>query len=435
MLPATAHAATRTTVTFAYSPAYLFNTARQANAWLATIKHDFTTKYPNAILKPVALAGTYQDIVTKESLLFRSASTSPDVATTPTPEVGQFASTGYLKPLTSYVKSTSWWRGFPKVVQNQDVVHGQLYAVNAGLNDQELMYDKVLFKKAGLPVPWHPTNWADIIAAAKKLKSTLTNVIPLFLMTGVGSGASTTNYGIDNLIIGTSTPTIYDSKTAKWVVDSPGITQALNFYHEVYADGLGAPVSMVESPNSDIEPCDLFPEGKLGITIGANYFEGEWVKAASNPYWPQAKADIAVTPLPTEYGQAPGYATTLDGWDYAVSAKSTHPQLAFDLINIMENSQNSINAANGTGWIPPNAANWTNPTYVRFAPYQKQFAELVPHAVLTPTEATYPVWVQGMNLATGSLAQNPHTTVAQALHTLKSYVTEELGTRSVETLK
>jgi multiple sugar transport system substrate-binding protein len=405
-----------------------------ANKWLAIVKKEFTAAHPNVTVDPVPLAGTYDDIVTKESLLYRSASTSPDVAITPTPEVGQFASAGFLLPLNSYVKSTSWWKGFPKIVQSQDLVGSKLYAVSAGLNTQELMYDKVLFKKAGLPVPWQPKTWADVLAAAKKLKAALPNVIPIFLMTGVGSGASTTNYGINNFIDSTSSTTIYDTKTEKWVVDSPGIDQALNFYREVYASGLGAPVSMLESPNSDVEPCDLFPSGKLGITLASNYFEGEWVKAASNPYWPQAPADIAVTPLPTEYGASPGYGTTLDGWDYAVGAKSQHPQLAFDLISLMEDAQNSVNMGNWAGWIPPNAANWHNPSYVNFAPYQLQFSELVPHSILTPTQEAYPVWVQGMNLATGSFAQNSSTKVSQAVQTLKSYVAEELGSKLVETL-
>jgi multiple sugar transport system substrate-binding protein len=353
----------------------------------------------------------------------------------PSGEIGSFHAAGYLLPMNSYLKNASWWKGFPKVVQSESTFNGSVYGVDVGENTGALLYDKVLFKKAGLPVPWRPKTWADVLAAAQKLKASLpSSVIPLFAMTGVGNGASGVNYGIANLISGTSTPQIYDVKTGKWVVDSPGIEAALGFYQKVYALGLGAPESMLASPSAPVAPINLFPEGKLGIAIGESYMLGNYTKTISSPYWKNPQNYVGYAPIPTENGQAPGYASALSGWDYAIAARSPHPQLAFDFVSLVEDSQNSISLDNSSGWIPPNKANWTNPAYANFCPYQTPFANLLPSSTLIPTESAYPVWVQGMSIATGLFVQNPHTSVSQAMKALSSYVSQQLGKGFVETI-
>jgi hypothetical protein len=45
------------------------------------------------------------------------------------------------------------------------------------------------------------------------------------------------------------------------------------------------------------------------------------------------------------------------------------------------------------------------------------------------------VWVQGIETASGTLAQTPSTSGATALSQMKSYVTNQLGASQVTTLK
>ena len=72
-------------------------------------------------------------------------------------------------------------------------------------------------------------------------------MIPLWLTAGTESGADAKLAGIDNLILGTSEPTI-ETSSGKEVVDSAGIRSALAFYKQVYSDGRGAPVSSMFAP-------------------------------------------------------------------------------------------------------------------------------------------------------------------------------------------
>jgi multiple sugar transport system substrate-binding protein len=198
----------------------------------------------------------------------------------------------------------------------------------------------------------------------------------------------------------------------------------------VYQGQLGASESALFSPNAVTTPLTLFAQSKLAMGVGSNYYTGNWTKFISAPYWPQAASTMAVTPIPTENGG--GIASTLGGWDYAISAHSGNPSAAFKLINLMEDEQNSIDAANWAGWVTPNKDYWTAPAFTGFAPYQSLFAKILPHATLTPSSGNYSIWVQGMGNATGSIVQNPSTSTSSAVNTLSSYVSNQLPGSTVK---
>lgn len=406
----------------AYGSTYVFDTAQLTTKWWNQVAKQFEAANPGVKVQLVPIPGSYNDIVNKLSLLYRSASTAPDVAEIPTGQIGLWQSSGYLRPLDSYLSGASWWSKFPSVVQSEGRFGGNVYAVDQGENDSALLYNKIMFKKAGLPVPWKPKNWSDILAAARKIKAAIPGVTPLWLNAGSGSGANGLLQGINNFIVGSSTPKIQDG--SKWVTDSPGIRASLNFMREVYSGGLGASESALFSPSAVTTPLQLFSQGKLAMAVGSNYYTGNWTKFIAAPYWAQAAQTMGVAPIPTENGG--GIASTLGGWDYAISAHSGNPSAAFKLINVMENQQNSIDAANWAGWVTPNRDYWHATAFTSFAPYQSLFAQILPHATLTPSSSNYSIWVQGMGNATGSLVQNPSTSVGSAVNTLSSYVSNQL---------
>jgi multiple sugar transport system substrate-binding protein len=416
------------TIKVAFGSTYVFDTTALTNKWWNQVAKQFEDQNPGIKVQLVPIPGSYNDIVNKLSLLYRNPSTAPDVAEIPTGQIGLWASSGFLKPLNSDLSSTTWWRKFPAVVQSEGSFGGKVYAVDQGENDSALVYNKLMFQKAGLPVPWKPSNWNDILAAARKLKTALPGVIPMWLNAGSGSGANGLLQGINNFIVGTATPKIQDGN--KWVVDSPGIRDSLTFMKQVYQAGLGASESALFSPNAVTTPLTLFAKGQLAMAVGSNYYTGNWTKFIGAPYWPGAAKTIGVTPIPTQSGG--GVASTLGGWDYAISAKSGNPSAAFKLIDIMENQENSIDAANWAGWVTPNRDYWTAPAYTKFAPYQLLFAQILPHSTLTPSSSDYSIWVQGMGNATGQIVQNPSTSVSSAVNTLSSYVSNQLGSSSIE---
>lgn len=414
----------------AFGSTYVFDTDQLTTKWWNQVAQQFEAQNPGIKVQLVPIPGSYNDIVNKLSLLYRSPSTAPDVAEIPTGQIGLWQSSGFLMPLDKYLPSSTWWSKFPAVVQSEGTFGGKVYAVDQGENDSALLYNKTMFRKAGIAVPWKPTNWNDILVAARKIKASLPGIIPLWLNAGSGSGANGLLQGINNFIVGTATPKIQDGN--KWVVDSPGIRDSMTLLKQVYSEGLGASVSQLFSPNAVTTPLALFAQNKLAMAVGSNYYTGNWTKFINAPYWAQAAQTMGVTPIPTQSGG--GIASTLGGWDYAISANSGNPSAAFKLINIMENQQNSIDAANWAGWVTPNKDYWTAPAFTNFAPYQLLFAQILPHSTLTPSSGNYSIWVQGMGNATGQLAQNPSGSVSSAVSTLSSYVSNQLGGGSIEKL-
>ena len=428
-----AGASSKATISVAYAADTTFDTIPLGTKWWGAVQKEFEAKYPNVTLRLIPIAGGEPDFLTKLALLYHSSSTSPDVAQFPSTEIALYESSGYLLAMDKYLKGSSWFSQYPTVIQNEGKIGGHTYAVSAGENNNGLFYDKAILEKAGIKVPWQPKTWADVITAAKAIKKAEPKVIPLWTDAGTSAGPNGAGYGILNLLAGSKTPTIQTS-SGKMVVSSKGLLETLNWYHEVFADGLGAPISDLFSENNAPNiPSALFAKGQLGIAVGANFLGGNWTKMVSFPNWPQAGKAIGVAGLPKIDGG--GYASTLSGWDFGISSHTKYAQAAADLINVMQEPTNMIEAANWAGWVPPVKSYWSNPKYASFAaPFNQAFGNLLPWSTELPASANYSVWVQAIEQASGAIAKTPSTTGAQAMAQMKGFITNQLGPSAVVSL-
>ncbi|WP_325351965.1 extracellular solute-binding protein [Acidisoma sp.] len=428
-----AHAQSKVVVTLAYGSEYVFDTNDFAKKWYDNVKAAFDKKYPEAEVKLVPIPGGYTDIINKLSLLYRSRSTAPDVAQLPTPALGQFQSSGWLLPLDDELATASWWTEFPSAIQSEGRFDGKVYAVSTGENDSQLYYNKAMFKQAGLPEDWHPKTWDDILTAARAIKAKVPGVVPLWLNVGTSSGDNGLLQGTGNLLNGSSDPTIQDA-SGKWVVDSKGLREVLTFVKTMYNEDLGDSLSDLFSPSAVTVPLTLFQKGKLAIAVGSNYYGGNWTKTICSPCWAEAPQTIGVVAIPTVSGQAPGIATTLGGWDLAVAATTKHKDYAWKLLDVMEEEQSQIDAANWAGFVPAAQSYTKSPAFVDFAPpYNAVSAEVLPYGKLTPAKAEYEVWSHALQQATGNLAQHKDMTVDKAISDMKGYVANQLGSDQMAT--
>src|ERR1035437_2539302 len=95
--------ASKSTITVAYPSVDAFDTGPLATKWWNQVKAEFSAKYPNVKVVYVPIPGSYQDVVNKLSLLYRSPSTAPDVAEMPSAQIGLWASSNYLLPMNKYL--------------------------------------------------------------------------------------------------------------------------------------------------------------------------------------------------------------------------------------------------------------------------------------------------------------------------------------------
>jgi multiple sugar transport system substrate-binding protein len=423
-------------LTVLFSNNYVFNSDALANQWWGGIAKQWKKLYPGVKLNLLGTGGTDVDLMNKAAVMYRSPSTTPDVIQLPTTYVGEFSGSGYLLPLNSFVSGSSapaFWSGMPAGVQAMSTINGNVYAVNAGNNDSAILYNKPMLQAAGIKLPWQPKTWQDILTAAEAVKKKDPGVWPLWLAAGVAAGPTNVLQGIGNMIDGSTNPTMFDTKTSKWVVNSPGLRATLQFYKTMFTDGLGAPISQLFRTDSVGQPPLLMKQGKLAIAVGSNWYPTVWVQYNSAAPWPQGASKVGVAPIPTENGQGPGAASTIGGWAFAISKVSANSTMAWNFIKLAENPENQLNTAIWSGFVPPDLSVGEQAPFVNYAPpFQAAFNQYSKYGVPLPNDTNFTVYARALNTVTGDFAQNPGASVSSELSKLSGLVTQQLGSSSVE---
>ena len=236
---------------------------------------EFAAKYPGWTIKGEPITNPAENAYyTKLDLMNASASTAPDVMYEDTFLVNSDVTAGYLAPLNSYVSKWSGWKEFSPAAQDAaKSTNGHIYGVSMGTDTRGLYYNKVVFAKAGLPVPWHPTTWAQVLAAAAKIKATEPGVTPMNVYGGTGQGEGSTMQGFEMFLYGTNN-WLWDSAHAKWEQAGAGFEAALNEYAQIYhTNNLGPSVQTALGTTTwQTVQQGLMPTNKLGIDL-----DGSWV--------------------------------------------------------------------------------------------------------------------------------------------------------------
>jgi len=264
----------------------------------------------------------------------RSANTAPDIVREDSFLVGSDVTAGYLAPLDSYLSSWPEYQQqwFPSM-QQITTFNGHNYGLMNGTDTRLIWYNKDIFQKAGLPTDWQPTNWADILTAAKTIKAKVPGVIPMNLYSGIPMDEASTMQGFEMLLYGTKDP-LYNYSTKKWVVSSKGFQDALDFVKQVYT-----PSSLL-GPTNDIALStqagntvsqQLLPKGKLAIDIDGSWLPGNWASTGAAP-WPEWQTKMGMAKMPTQFGQDPKFVTLSGGWADSIAAQSKHKDIAFQVL-------------------------------------------------------------------------------------------------------
>jgi multiple sugar transport system substrate-binding protein len=338
---------------------------------------------------------------------------------------------GYLAPLDKYLASwpdysQQWFPAMQKIT----TFNGHNYGVMDGTDVRLVWYNKNIFQKAGLPTTWQPQSWADILSAARAIKAKVPGVIPLNLFSGVPMDEASSMQGFEMLLYGTKNP-LYDYSTQKWVAPSPGLLDALNFVKQVYnPSSLLGPtndIALSTQAANTIEE-QLIPQGKVGIDIDGSWVSSDWYPNGPAP-WPQWQQTMGVAKMPTEFGQSPNYVTLSGGWAYSITAKSAHPDQAFEVLKAA-NSQDLLGAYDvQDGQVAPRQDIVNLPAY-HDTPLNPFYTSLVAFTQFRPGFPAYPkISLQIDNAMQHVMSgQSP----SDALATFSQAVTSIAGASNVE---
>jgi multiple sugar transport system substrate-binding protein len=436
LLAGTASAHADTVIKVAYSADYFMSTPAMATQWFTAMKEGVARAYPGVTLQLEPIHGGYNDFLTKLSLMFGNKSTAPDIAEVPGAEVAQWQASGLLAPLDKYLASSDWWAQFVPAIQKEGAIDGKIYYISQGDNTNALLFDKTIFKKAGLPDDWRPKTWDDILAAARTIKKTDPNVWPIWLLTGTAQGSSGVVLGSANLLVTSSTPQAFNSATGKWIADSKGLREVVNFYKTASAEGLLAPPSEILDPNGPGIVGPFLPKHQIGITFGGNYVPQIWNTTDCGPCWAGGETEIGFAPIPTSHGQAPGIGSTLSSWGLVMNATSKTPEVTWKVLDFMMQKDNLLVVDNDGGLVPPIPAYNKEPVYVNFAPaFQTKFADLTKYSIGFPSAAEFKVWGFALAQATETVVLHPNTSVDDAMKGMKSYLSNQLDDDQIEVQK
>lgn len=427
-----AQAAGKTTITVAYeyTPG---SSTNPVGSFISRVAKEFEAKYPQVVVKPEEIVADEGAYYTKLDLEEQSPKTAPNVVMQDTFLISSSESAGYLTNLTPYVKKWPGWKEFYPAFQKITEYNHKVWGISNGTDARYLWYNKNLFKKAGLPVPWHPKNWTQVLAAARKIKAKLPGVIPMNVYSGVPMDEAATMQGFEMLLYGTGY-SLYDYHDHKWVVKSPGFLSSLNFIKTLYTTGLGPSLGQALNSNMGTEVANtLLRTSKLAIDLDGMWLPGSWDVKGSSSYWPSWSKVLGYAPMPTQRGQAPGTVTLSGGWSWAISAKAKNQALSWKLIEMMANKPNTALYDHLVVNLSPRKDSATLPVYKHTAANYAFSTKLLAHTYFRPAFPAYAKISVQIDTAMEAVMTGQDTPV-QAMNAYAKAVTGIVGKAHVETL-
>jgi len=318
-----------------------FGTFTQLDTHMIGVKKAFEAAHKDVTVQLMPIQAQENDYATKIALMNQSAATAPDVMYEDTFRVKSDVDAGYFAPLDAYTAKWTDWSKFYENAKGAGVGgDGKTYAIPMGTDTRALWYNKDLFKKAGLPVPWAPKTWQEVLDAAKTIKTKLPGVLPLNVYSGKAMGEGASMQGFEMLLYGTK-DTLYNTDQKKWITGSAGFVDSLGFIKDLYQGGLGpTPEQALDKNTGTSVASEWLPKNKLAIALDGSWMSGTWLATGSNP-WPQWSTVLGQAAMPTQDGQAPGANSMSGGWTLAMGSKSKNKNAAWDFIALALNKDNS----------------------------------------------------------------------------------------------
>jgi len=354
------------------------------------VKPEFEKANPGITVSLEPIVADEADYGTKLALMQQSPDTAPDVFYEDTFKVRSDVDAGYLLNLDEYLADWSDWSQFNEGAKEAGRADdGSIYAVPLGTDTRGIWYSKSVLEEAGVPLPWEPKSWEEILDTARKVHAASPDKVAFNVYSGKPAGEGSVMQGFGMLMYGTD-DVLYDTDEKKWVTGSQGFVDSLQFIDTLYSEGL-APAPDVALDGSMWQKLfgEWFPNGQIGGTIEGSWSPSFWMEGGQYE-WPEYVDDIGVAAFPTQTGQGPGAVSLSGGWTLAVGADSGNPDAAFDFLSMALDKQNALdyNIANSQIAVRTDVAE--DPAYLEANPFIGFFTDLVTYTHFRPATADYP---------------------------------------------
>jgi multiple sugar transport system substrate-binding protein len=360
-------------------------------ATLNMLFHKYEQLHPNVTIQRTAVP--FANLIPKADQEAASH-TLPNILVLDNPNVADFASTGALQPLDSYMQgafsASDFYAGPFSTMQYQS----KTYAFPVGSNDLALFYNKKMLAAAHIAPP---KTWNDLMAAAKALTHGNT----------YGFGFSASN---DEQATFQFEPYLWGNQGDLSKVDSPQSVAAMQFLTNMVHNGYASRAA-VNWGQPDV--ATQFGEGHAAMMEN-----GPWeIPALEQQSHMQFGTDFDVVPFPVpQAGMKPVVPLGGEEWTIPVSDPAKM-KASWDLVNWLEQPDQLVALDKGFNYIP--AIKSAAQTLLQSEPYLQVFADEFDTARARTAQLgpKYPkvseaIWTSEQAALTGSLS--PQAALSQA---------------------
>jgi multiple sugar transport system substrate-binding protein len=274
-----------------------------------------------------------------------AAGTAADVNLIDSFMVSELAAAGYLEPLGTLAAAWDQYQYYLPGLLEVASYQGEVYALPTDTDVRMLWYDLSNFEKAGIPTPWQPKNWSDILDAATNLKEAGVQY-PFQLPAGIKQGEATTMQGFYMALLGADVPDgdrnrLLKRDTNQWIGDSPALRRVFELYHQVYVAQKLNPADLNYATDIGAAVRQALADDQLGILASGSWEDACLWDCNNPPSREDRDAQVAWTPFPGS-GEPGTMATTniSGGWTLGINANAADKDLAFKLITTIFDEAN-----------------------------------------------------------------------------------------------
>jgi multiple sugar transport system substrate-binding protein len=245
--------------------------------------------------------------------------------------LGQFVDEGITANLDSYYANWADKADIVPAYANSTIVKGSQQAVWFYSDIRLMVWNKDVFKKAGLDPEKGPTTWEELFADAAAIKAKVPGVSPVEFP--ASSEESTVDRWYSYLYMTGSN--ILNADNTKAAFNDAGGVKALQLYVDLVKQGYTPKAVLGETADDNI--AHIF-SGKAGIMLAT---VGDGLGSLPDGFdVTKFQSTIGAALPPLCPGCSP--ASTAGGWMLAINADSPNKDLAFEYLSLVTDGKNMV---------------------------------------------------------------------------------------------
>src|SRR6266550_2547513 len=394
--PAATTAAAPATITV-WARNYTVDPAR-IQPWAPGPKAAFEAAHPGVTVNLAEGVGSTDQFNRIELSQAGAVADKPDIFQLDNIWLGQFVDEGITANLDSYYANWADKADIVPAYANSTIVKGSQYAVWFYSDIRLMVWNKAIFKQAGLDPEKGPATWEELFADAAAIKAKVPGVSPVEFP--ASSEESTVDRFYSYLYMTGSN--ILNADNTKAAFNDAGGQKALQLYVDLVNKGYTPKAVLGETADDNI--AHIF-SGKAGIMLAT---VGDGLGSLPDGFDVskfQSTIGAALPPL------CPGCqpATTAGGWMLAINSASQNKDLAWDYISMVTDGKNMVPFEVDRTRIPVRTTGLAEADAFKADPYFAQEAEAAKVAHFPPFIGKYTgmielLWTGMQKAITGDLS-------------------------------